>query len=134
MTSTATPPTGAATSRKEAASSFLGMASSGDVRRAFDLYIAKDFRHHNVHFHGDASSLARAMEQNAAEYPEKALHVERVIEEGDLVAVHSRVRHQPGAPEYALAHIFRFAGDRVVELWDIAQEVPKDSPNENGAF
>jgi hypothetical protein len=31
-------------------------------------------------------------------------------------------------------HIFRFAGDRVVELWDVAQPLPADSPNENGAF
>ena len=134
MTTTATPPTGTTTNRKEAASSFLRMVSSGDVRRAFDLYMSKDFRHHNVHFRGDANSLARAMEQNARENPEKALHVEHVIEEGDLVAVHSRIRLKPGDPEYALAHFFRFSGDRVIELWDIAQEVPKDSPNENGAF
>lgn len=134
MTTTATPPAGTATNRKEAASSFLRMVSIGNVRRAFDIYVAKQFRHHNVYFRGDAESLARAMEQNAVENPDKALHIERAIEEGDLVAVHSRVRLKPGTPEFALVHIFRFAGDRVIELWDIAQEVPKDSPNENGAF
>ncbi len=30
--------------------------------------------------------------------------------------------------------IFRFKGDKVVELWDLGQLLIKDSPNENGAF
>lgn len=31
-------------------------------------------------------------------------------------------------------HIFRFQGDRIVELWDVWQEIPKDSANEHGMF
>jgi len=104
---------------KEAATSFLQLASSGDVRRAFDAYVAPNFRHHNAYFPGDARSLADAMEQNARENPNKVLRVERAIEEGDLVAVHSRVRLKAGAPEMALVHIFRFEDGRVAELWDI---------------
>ncbi len=30
--------------------------------------------------------------------------------------------------------IFRFEGDKVVELWDIGQEIPADTPNEYGMF
>ncbi len=39
-----------------------------------------------------------------------------------------------GDPWFALVHIFRFKEDRVAELWDIAQPVPADSPNEHGMF
>jgi predicted SnoaL-like aldol condensation-catalyzing enzyme len=39
--------------------------------------------------------------------------------------------NDPGA---ALVHIFRFHGGEILELWDIAQAVPKDCPNENGMF
>ena len=35
---------------------------------------------------------------------------------------------------FAVVHIFRFDGDRIVELWDLAQEVPDHSPNANGMF
>ena len=119
---------------KEAATSFLQLASSGDVNRAFDTYVAPNFRHHNAYFPGDARSLADAMEQNARENPNKVLRVERAIEEGDVVAVHSRVRLKPGAPEIAVVHILRFEDGRVAELWDIGQPVPPDSPNENGMF
>ena len=32
------------------------------------------------------------------------------------------------------AHIFRFKGEEIAELWDIAMEQPGESPNENGMF
>ena len=122
-------------SHKEAATEFMRLVASKDgVREAYRRYAAPNFRHHNPYFKGDAESLMSAMEENAAKNPEKKLEVLRAIQEGDLVAVHCRVRMKPGEPGYSLAHIFRFQGDRVVELWDIGQAVPENSPNENGMF
>ena len=31
-------------------------------------------------------------------------------------------------------YIFRFKDNRVVELWDLGQQIAKDAPNENGVF
>ncbi|MEK6867993.1 MAG: hypothetical protein AABX98_04170 [Nanoarchaeota archaeon] len=31
-------------------------------------------------------------------------------------------------------HIFRFSHGKVVEMWDLGQEVPEYSPNTNGMF
>jgi len=120
--------------RKEAAVSFLRDAASGNARRAFARYAADDFKHHNAYFPGDAESLAAAMDDNAAKNPGKRLEVQHVVGEGDLVAVHSKVFHKPGAPLAGVVHIFRFAGDRVAELWDLGQEEPADSPNQYGMF
>ena len=125
---------GTMTPHKEAATEFLRLASGGDVTRAYDSYVSEDFRHHNPYFRGDAGSLAKGMKDNAVENTGKRLTVERTVEEGDLVVVHSRVRMNQSSPEYALVHIFRFEGDRVAELWDISQEVPADSPNQYGMF
>jgi predicted SnoaL-like aldol condensation-catalyzing enzyme len=121
-------------SRKEAAVSFLRLVSSGKVREAFARYVGAGFRHHNPYFPGDAASLMAGMEENAARFPHKVFEPLRALEDGDLAAVHSRVRLAPGEPDIALVHIFRFAGDRVVEAWDLAQQAPQDSPNENGGF
>ena len=121
-------------SHKEAAASFLRLAASGDVRRAFDTYTAPNFRHHNPYFRGDAESLASAMEENSKQNPDKELHIEHVVEEGDLVVVHARVRQNENEPEAAVVHIYRFEGDRVAELWDIALAMPEDSPNQYGLF
>jgi len=120
--------------RRNAAVGFLRAASSGRVREAYERYIGPDFKHHNPHFGGDAAALRAAMEQDAAEHPNKVLKVQRVLADDDLVAVHSWVRMTGDDAGYALVHIFRFAGDRVVELWDIAEPVPASSPNANGMF
>ncbi len=122
------------TTRKEAAVHFLRMASSGDVRAAYDQFIAPGFHHHNPFFKSDALSLLHGMEEAHARYPRTKMEVQRALEDGDLVAVHSRVRMDPDSPGVAVVHIFRFDGDRVVELWDVAQPVPETAQNEAGMF
>jgi predicted SnoaL-like aldol condensation-catalyzing enzyme len=121
-------------SNRDAAVAFLQDASSGRLREAFDRYTAPDLIHHNPYFRGDAASLRQAMEKDAAVHPNKVLQVQHALADGDLVAVHSWVRMHGDDPGYALVHIFRFAGDRVVELWDIAAPVPPNSPNQHGMF
>ena len=121
-------------SRKEAAIEFLTLVASGDVREAYQQYVGKGFRHHNPYFRGDAASLMEAMEQNAAKNPNKEFEVQRALQDGDHVAVLSRVRQTPGDRGGAVVHIFRFEGDRIVEFWDIGQAVPESDVNENGMF
>jgi predicted SnoaL-like aldol condensation-catalyzing enzyme len=121
-------------STKNAAVSFLQLAASGRAREAFAKHVSTDFRHHNPYFAGDAESLMTAMDENARQNPDKRLDVLRTLEDRDLVAVHSYVRHNAADPGAALVHIFRFEGDRIAELWDIGQPVPAESPNSNGMF
>ncbi len=121
-------------SNKDAAISFLELAAAGRAREAFAQYGGPGFRHHNPWFKGDADSLAAAMDENARQNPGKRLAVLRALEDGDLVAVHSSVTHSDADRGFALVHIFRFEGGRIVEAWDLAQEVPAESPNTNGMF
>ena len=74
------------------------------------------------------------MEESAAQFPHKRFEAIRTLADGDLVAVHGRVQLNPDMPWIALIHIFRFEGDLIIEEWEAAQEVPKESPNENGGF
>jgi predicted SnoaL-like aldol condensation-catalyzing enzyme len=62
------------------------------------------------------------------------LEIQHVLQDGELVAVHSRVRHDPTDRGAAVVHLFRFTGDRIAELWDVGQEVPEVSPNDDGMF
>jgi predicted SnoaL-like aldol condensation-catalyzing enzyme len=120
--------------KKEMAISFLRLASSGNVREAYNTYIHPQFRHHNPYFPGDRASLLAAMEENAATFPQKEFEAVRALEDGDLVAVHGRVRLTPSSPWIALIHIFRFQDNQIIEEWEAGQEVPKESPNKNGVF
>jgi predicted SnoaL-like aldol condensation-catalyzing enzyme len=120
--------------RKQSALEFLRLSAAGVPSEAFDSYVGPNFRHHNPYFPSDAASLIKGMEKNAAKHPDKVLEVLRAIEDGDLVAVHARVRHEDNDPGWSVIHIFRFEDDRIVELWDVGQEVPEKSPNELGMF
>jgi predicted SnoaL-like aldol condensation-catalyzing enzyme len=121
-------------SLKEAAMDFLRLASSGDVRKAYELYVARDFKHHNPYFEGDRESLLKGMEDAAKLNPNKEFKIFRALQDGDFVAVHSRVIQASLQTPISVVHIFRFAENRVVELWDNIMPQPEDMINENGLF
>jgi predicted SnoaL-like aldol condensation-catalyzing enzyme len=119
---------------KKAAVSFLQLASSGKVSEANVKYVGEDFKHHNPFFEGTADALQAGMIANSQQNPDKVFEVKRVIAEGDFVVTHSHVQQKPEDRGAAVVHIFRFEGGKIVELWDLGQSVPEESPNENGMF
>ena len=121
-------------SHKHIAVAFLEAAAAGRALHQGRAHLAPRFRHHNAYFAGDADALLSAMDENARANPHKRLDVLHTVEEGDLVAVHSRVQHRPDDPGAAVVHLFRFERDQIVELWDVGQAVPEDSPNQYGMF
>ena len=79
--------------------------------------------------------LLAAMKENHVAFPHKRLEIVHMIGEGDMVVVHSRLMPEPHKNEYAITvHIFRFAGGRIVELWDCSQKIPAHIPNTDGPF
>ena len=122
------------TTNTDVAVEFLQMAATGHAREAMERFGSPTFFHHNPWFRADADSLATAMDENARANPGKSLQVQHTIAEGDLVAVHSRVRHAADGPEAATVHIFRIVNGRIEELWDIGQDAPAESPNQRGMF
>jgi predicted SnoaL-like aldol condensation-catalyzing enzyme len=75
------------------------------------------------------------MQEASEATPNKTIETKHVYEEGDTVIAYSHVtRQDPEAAEVAVVHMFRFEQDRIVELWDVGQDIAKDSPNENGMF
>ncbi len=120
--------------RKDAAVDFLRLVVAGRIDEGYRTYVDMGGTHHNPYFAAGFPALKQAMIENHAAYPEKRIDVKRVIADGDLVATHSLVSLNPGNLNLAAVHIFRFRGDRIVELWDITQEVRADSPNADGMF
>ncbi len=119
---------------KDTAVDFLMQIVAGDVRGAYEQHVGDGFRHHNPYFAGDAHSLREGMEEDEARNPGKKLEVQVALQEGNFVAVHSRLRRGSTEPDIAVVHIFRFEDGRIVELWDIAQVAPTQIVNKNGMF
>jgi len=113
---------------------FLQMLVAGNIHEAYEKYVGPGFRHHNPYYKGDATSLQKGMEENHAEFPTKTIKIHHVLETGNLIAVHSHVSLQPESPGIAAVHLLRYESEKIIEMWDIAQEIPANSPNENGMF
>jgi predicted SnoaL-like aldol condensation-catalyzing enzyme len=60
--------------------------------------------------------------------------VHRMIAEGDLVAVHVLGRQSPGDRGIVSIDIFRVENGRLAEHWDVSQDIPETSANDNGMF
>ncbi len=124
-----------ALSRKDMAVQFLELVIAGRIDEAYQRYINMAGIHHNPYFPAGFPALKKAMIENHTRFPNKRIIVKHTLAEGDMVAVHSQVLLDHSEDKnIAVMHLFRFQGDRIVELWDIGQPMQPDSPNRDGMF
>ena len=105
----------------EKARSFLG-----------DTYIQ-----HNPHVADGIEHFLRFVAFRRDRFPTARNEVKRVIADGDLVALHVHSIVVPGTPGRQIVDIFRVENGKVVEDWDVIQEIPMaifPPINDNGLF
>lgn len=117
---------------QETAVKFLQICALESPKKAFDMFVHANFKHHNQYFPGDRNSLMNAMIEADATHPNKKFEIKQVFENKDTVALHSRVVKE--AMEIAVVHIMRFENGKISEMWDVGQVLDKNSPNKNGMF
>ncbi|PRC92370.1 nuclear transport factor 2 family protein [Solimicrobium silvestre] len=121
-------------SLKNIATSFLKLLVVGAVDEAYANYVDNAFIHHNQHHKGDRESLKLGMQQAALKFTDMQLEVKSVLQEGDRVTTYSHIQSNLNNMDVAVFHMFKFKNDKIIELWDVGQQIIKDSPNENGFF
>jgi predicted SnoaL-like aldol condensation-catalyzing enzyme len=110
------------------------MFNACEPRAAVEQFVGADYIQHNPHVRTGKEGFIAYFERMASEYPGKKVIVKRAFAEGDHVILHC---HQiwPGGLEYAGIDIFRMDDQgKVVEHWDVLQELPETSANDNGMF
>jgi len=119
---------------KQKAVEFLEMIVAHKIKEAYAKHVSPKMKHHCAWFPCDSTSLMNGMIEAHTKNPNTTIDIKHTLEDGDMVAVHLHVKHNAKELGYAIAHLFRFSDGKIVEMWDIGQEVPKDSPNKNGMF
>jgi predicted SnoaL-like aldol condensation-catalyzing enzyme len=69
-----------------------------------------------------------------SKFPDSKSEIKRVFAEGDYVILHVHAVREPGTRGRAIIDIFRLENGRIVEHWDVAQDVPEKAANSNGMF
>jgi predicted SnoaL-like aldol condensation-catalyzing enzyme len=82
-------------------------------------------------------SMAAAQRQ-APRYPDPGFAIKNILADGEIVAVHTELlgsKSKPGEGGLRQVHLFRFGTDnKIVEYWDITQQVMPSMPNAANAF
>jgi predicted SnoaL-like aldol condensation-catalyzing enzyme len=97
-------------------------------------YIGPNYRQHNPGSADGSESLIMTMKWFTQNFPELRMETKRIIAEGDYVVLHSHLILKPGDRGSAVVEIFRLENGRIVEHWDVAQEIPETSANDNTMF
>lgn len=102
--------------------------------KAIELYVGDEYIQHNPHVKDGKQGFIDYFVKMAEEYPVKSVVVKRALADGNFVVLHC---HQiwPDGLEYAGMDIFRLDDNsKVVEHWDVLQEMPEGSMHKNGMF
>lgn len=119
---------------KDSAVEFLKMVVAGQIDEAYTKHVDMKGKHHNIYTPASFEALKKGMIENGAMFPNKKFDIKHVLEEGDMVATHSLIVLKPGELELGVVHWFRFADGKIVEFWDLGQQVPKEVINQDGMF
>ncbi len=128
------------TEHKKIVTEYFKLIASGKFKESLRFF-APDCITHNPFIAGNMDALTNAMvaanREAAAKYSDAEFAVKRVLSDGDLVAAHTQLlsnKSKPNEGGLRQVHIFRFEGDKIVEYWDITQQVAPNMPNAGGAF
>src|SRR5690606_11025646 len=89
---------------------------------------------HNPTAADGAEGLRAFIDFLKARYPNQRGEIKRVIAEGDLVVLHVHSTRGDGTPGRAIVDIFRIENGKVMEHWDVIQDIPAQSATMNGMF
>lgn len=99
-----------------------------------DDFIAETYLQHSSLAEPGRDALKRWLDFVRVESPQATQKIYRVFAEDDHVITHQHVIRWPGDPGFAVTDIFRIERGKIVEHWDVLQEISESPVNPNSMF
>lgn len=107
--------------------------NEGRPVEAASRYMGATYVQHNPTVGDGIVGLVAFVKALRNRYPAASVEPRRIVCEGDMVVTHSVMRLAPEQPEFAVADFWRLVDGRIVEHWDVIQEIASTSINGNPA-
>jgi len=140
LTAACTGQTGTAEADKEARNKEIVVAfynaaiNDKDFAKA-SQYLGDVYIQHNPLAADGPEGLKSFLEFAKANMSDFKIEIKRVLADGNFVMVHVHATRGPEDRGSAVMDIFRLTDDgKVVEHWDVLQEIPEQAMNDNGMF
>ena len=101
---------------------------------AVKRYVGASYRQHNPSAADGADAFIEFVTGFTQSFMALKVNFRRMVAEGDLAVVHSHLVPTPGERRMAVMDIFRLEEGKVVEHWDVLQEIPEKPANNNTMF
>jgi predicted SnoaL-like aldol condensation-catalyzing enzyme len=119
---------------KQVVVDFYRTAFDGNPEKAVADHLGPQYIQHNPMAADGPEAFIGFVKWLRGKYPNSQLDIKRVLADGEMVVTHSHLALEPGTPGQALTDFFRLENGKVVEHWDVIQEIPETSANSNGMF
>jgi predicted SnoaL-like aldol condensation-catalyzing enzyme len=101
---------------------------------AASRYLGPRYTQHNPGAADGAEGLKAFIQFLREKFPNSRSEIKRVFADGDNVIVHVYATREPGTRGRAIIDIFKLENGKIVEHWDVAQDIPEKAANPNGMF
>jgi predicted SnoaL-like aldol condensation-catalyzing enzyme len=103
------------------------------VKEGFERYVGPDFKQHGSMLPDNKQAAIEALSQLlTGVFPASRMVVERTVAQGDLVAAQVFWDQKPGETRgVAMVDIYRLEDGKIVEYWQVAQNLPDRAANDN---
>ena len=101
---------------------------------AAKAYLGAAYRQHNPTAKDGPEGLQAFLAFLKDKFPASHSEIRAAYADGDYVILHVWSVRTPGERGTAIVDIFRLDGGKIVEHWDVRQDVPETAANGNGMF
>jgi predicted SnoaL-like aldol condensation-catalyzing enzyme len=123
-----------AEANKKTVVEFYNKALNDKDFEAASRYLGPRYTQHNPSAADGPEGLKAFLGFLRDKFPRSHSEIKRVFAEGDYVILHVHAVREPGTRGRAIVDIFKLENGKVVEHWDVAQDVPEKAANQNGMF
>ena len=119
---------------KKAVTAFYDAAINQKDFEAAAKFIGPRYVQHNPRAADGPEGLKAFLGVLREKFPDYHSEIKRVFADGDYVILHVHNVPMPGARGAAIVDIFKLEDGKIVEHWDVRQEIPEQSANSNTMF